>query len=231
MLPRPVYLHRPVYLRRLYLFLTELLYHQLAWSYDLVATLVSAGHWKDWVLSILPDLTGDRILELGHGPGHLQSALLKQGITAVGLDKSPQMSKRAYRRIQKLDPSLVQGDAFHLPFAKETFDRVVATFPTNYITARETLTEIFRVLQPGGGMIVVPGARLAAPRGVAERFAAGIFRLFGLSQDWTILAHNWFVVPIQKAGFEVIVERRPFKSSEIFVITGKKPDGNSNRRF
>jgi len=224
-------LRRPVYHHRLYLFLTELLYHQLAWSYDLVAALVSAGHWKDWGLSILPDLSGNRILELGHGPGHLQAALLQQGIAIVGLDKSPQMTKQAHQRIRRLNPSLVHGDAFHLPFADETFDRVVATFPTHYITAQETLVEVFRVLHPDGKVVVIPGARLTTPRGMPERFASGIFRLFGLSQDWSDLAHNWFVKPIRQAGFEVIMERRTHKSGEIFVIIGKKQNGNSNRRF
>jgi ubiquinone/menaquinone biosynthesis C-methylase UbiE len=212
--------------RRLYLFLTGLLYHQLAWAYDGVAALVSAGQWKQWALSIVPDLTGKRILELGHGPGHLQAALLEKDIQVIGLDKSPQMSRQANRRLQKRDfkkrPGLVHGDANYLPFADESFDQVVATFPTNYMTAGGTLSEVYRVLSPAGGLVVIPGARLTAPRGLAERLASGIFRLFGLAQDWSELAREWFVMPIQRAGFSVSVERRPFKSGEIFVIMGKK---------
>jgi len=215
-------LRRPVALRRLYLFLTELLYHQLAWAYDGVAALVSAGQWKSWSLSVLPDLAGSRILELGHGPGHLQAAALQQGLKVVGLDKSPQMSKQAHRRLARQTPSLVHGDAFYLPFADETFDQVVATFPTNYITTREALAEVHRVLVPGGEVVVLPGARLLAPRGVSERFASGIFRLFGLSLAWNQPAQEWFVTPIQEAGFEVTVERRPFKSTEIYLIFGSK---------
>ncbi|HLF88461.1 MAG TPA: methyltransferase domain-containing protein [Anaerolineales bacterium] len=217
-------------IRRLFLFLTALLYHQFAWAYDWIAALVSAGHWKSWTLSILPDLKGPHILELGHGPGHLQSALRQKGIISIGLDKSLQMSKQAYRRLNG-QCQFVHGDALHLPFADETFDQVVATFPTNYIVKEQTLAEVFRVLRPGGGLVVVPGARLSAPSGVAERFASGIFRLFHLSPDWTELADNWFVVPIEQAGFEVRVERRVIESSEIFIIHGKKPNGNSNRRF
>ena len=37
-------------------FAYELLYHPLAWSYDWVAALVSAGKWRDWVLTSLPYL-------------------------------------------------------------------------------------------------------------------------------------------------------------------------------
>ena len=213
---------RPAVLRRLYLFLTERLYHQLAWAYDGVAALVSAGHWKNWSLSVLPDLTGNRILELGHGPGHLQAAALNQGLKIVGLDKSPQMSQQTNQRLKGQAPSLVHGDAFYLPFADETFDQVVATFPTNYITAQQTLAEVYRVLLPGGGVVVLPGARLLAPRGVAERFASGIFRLFGLSLNWETPTQEWFVTPLREAGFEVVVERRSFKSNEIYLILGRK---------
>ena len=53
---------RPVY---------YLLYHHFAWTYDLVADIVSLGQWKDWVRTALPYLDGC-VLELGYGPGHLQ---------------------------------------------------------------------------------------------------------------------------------------------------------------
>ncbi|NUM49059.1 MAG: methyltransferase domain-containing protein [Anaerolineales bacterium] len=209
-------------IRRFYLFLTELLYHQFAWAYDGVAALVSAGYWKHWGFAILPDLTGHRILELGHGPGHLQAALLEKGDRVIGLDKSPEMTRQAAHRLRKKQPRLVHGAAGRLPFADQSFDRVAATFPTNYITARDTLAEIYRVLAPGGRVVVVPGARLVAPRGAAQQLAAGIFQMFGLSQDWELVARQAFVVPMQCAGFNVLVERRPFRSSEIFVIIGEK---------
>ncbi len=53
----------------------HLLYHPFAFAYDLVATVVSFGKWNEWVLSVIPFISGTRILELGHGPGHLQLAL------------------------------------------------------------------------------------------------------------------------------------------------------------
>ena len=59
-------------------FVFYLLYHPFAFAYDLVAAAVSLGRWKKWVLSVVPFLEGNQILEIGHGPGHLQSALLGQ---------------------------------------------------------------------------------------------------------------------------------------------------------
>src|SRR5689334_21291852 len=56
-----------------------LLYHPFAAAYDLVASTVSLGRWKDWILSVIPFLEGNQILEIGHGPGHLQRVLLSWG--------------------------------------------------------------------------------------------------------------------------------------------------------
>ena len=57
-----------------------LLYHRFAWAYDFVATAVSVGMWNEWVLSIIPYLEGPKVLELGHGPGHLLLTLKKNSI-------------------------------------------------------------------------------------------------------------------------------------------------------
>ncbi len=81
-------------------FFFRLLYHPFAFTYDLVAGTVSFGRWKDWILEVLPFIAGTRVLELGHGPGHLQRILLSRGLVAVGLDESRQMGRLAKRRIE-----------------------------------------------------------------------------------------------------------------------------------
>jgi SAM-dependent methyltransferase len=43
-----------------------------------------------------------------------------------------------------------------LPFPGACFDSVVSTFPSEYIIAPATLSEIRRVLRPGGRLVVVP---------------------------------------------------------------------------
>jgi len=83
-------------------FFFRLLYHQFAFTYDLVAATVSLGRWKDWVMSVLPFVQGTRILEIGHGPGHLQRALLERNLLAVGLDESPQMGQLARHNLTRI---------------------------------------------------------------------------------------------------------------------------------
>ena len=73
----------------------QLLYHQLAWTYDFVAWTVSLGQWNAWVRAVLPHIHNSFVLELGHGPGHLQIALNQRGTPCIGVDQSPQMGGQA----------------------------------------------------------------------------------------------------------------------------------------
>lgn len=161
----------------------ELLYHQLAWTYDLVAWLVSLGHWKAWGRTTLPHLRGQRILELGHGPGHLLVALERRGLDPVGVDLSPNMGRQARRRLQKAGTtvSLVRARAQALPFCAESFDSVVATFPTGFIIDPRTLREVSRAMGSKGRLVVVLGARFDGADLTAV-FLTWLYRVTGQSE-------------------------------------------------
>jgi ubiquinone/menaquinone biosynthesis C-methylase UbiE len=75
----------------------HLLYHQFAFTYDAVAWLVSLGQWQAWGRTALKWVRGPRVLELGHGPGHLLIALARSGRQPIGIDLSPQMIRLAQR--------------------------------------------------------------------------------------------------------------------------------------
>jgi len=151
----------------------RLLYHEMAWTYDLVAWLVSLGHWKAWGGAAIPRLRGRRVLELAHGPGHLLVAMHNAGFAPVGLDLSPQMGKLARERLRraKLDVPLVRARAQALPFRAGSFDSVASTFPTEFIIHPATLTEIARVMGQGGRAVIVPGVLFNAslPARLLER--------------------------------------------------------------
>lgn len=138
------------------------LYTHFAPVYDAVAWAVSLGQWRDWGQAALPYLSGPRVLELGHGPGHMLAVLAAHGYEAVGLDLSPQMGRLAHRRSPA--PGVVRARAQAAPFAAGSFDGVLSTFPTAYITAPETVAAVYRVLRPGGRLVIVPEARLGGPR-------------------------------------------------------------------
>ncbi len=197
----------------------HLLYHQFAWTYNWVAAGVSLGRWNEWVRSILPYMQEGRILELGYGPGHLQVELLKKGFSAFGLDASPQMSRQAMNRLQKMGFSskLVRGFAQSLPFEEGTFQTVVATFPSEYIVDPRTLIEIERVLEPGGQVIILALAWITGEKWL-ERAAGGLFRITGQSPEW----EDRFLEPVREAGFLAHVDWVDLETSRLAIIAGQK---------
>lgn len=214
-------------------FFFRLLYHQFAFTYDLVAATVSFNRWKDWIASILPFLRGKRILEIGHGPGHLQRALLSRGLVAVGIDESPQMGHLAKRNLIRGVPSptpqlaytqgnLTRGIAQHLPFSAETFDTVFATFPAEYIFDPGTLTEAQRVLAPGGRFVILPGAIITG-RGMLDRLLAWVFRFTGQTPpDISKIIHERSREYFAQAGFQMKTHEVAVKSSLVFIILATK---------
>jgi ubiquinone/menaquinone biosynthesis C-methylase UbiE len=199
----------------------QLLYHPFAWTYDLVAAVVSLGHWQSWVLQARPYLSG-RVLEIGFGPGHLQVGLNKDGLEAFGLDESRQMARQARGRLRRgnYPVRLVNGYAQSMPFPGDSFDCVAATFPSEYIFEAQTLAEIQRVLRPGGKLVVIPSAWITG-QGWLERLAAGLFRLTGQATALELVLPG-IKQRIAGSGFEVRHELVELDRSRLLVIVGKK---------
>ena len=136
----------------------------MAWTYDLVAGLVSFGQWPAWGRAAIPHLRGRRVLELAHGPGHLLAAMSRAEFSLVGLDLSPQMGQLALGRLRRAgcNVPLVRARAQALPFRAGSFDSVVSTFPTEFIFDPATLKEMARVMGQGGRAVVVAGVMFNA---------------------------------------------------------------------
>jgi SAM-dependent methyltransferase len=199
-----------------------LLYHQFAWTYDLVAAVVSLGRWQEWVRSALPYLSG-RVLEIGFGPGHLQASLNEKKIPTFGLDESSQMVRRAARLLRHKGTSghIIRGYAQSVPFAAGTFNSVVATFPAEYIFDPQTLYEIRRVLLPGGQLVIIPIAWITGRR-LLERLAAWVFRVSGEAPGKPHLLSAAIKSRFVHVGFEVRSEVVKKKGSQVLVILAKK---------
>jgi ubiquinone/menaquinone biosynthesis C-methylase UbiE len=157
-------------------------YNEGAWTYDVVAALISRGHWARWILAVLPQLRG-RVLELGCGTGWLQVALAADPAAGhVGLDLSPAMLRLPRRRLrrQRRGGLLVRSRGQQLPFSGASFDTVVATFPADYILHPATLAEARRVLRRQGRLIIVDAGDL--PPGLYRHLVELLYQLvFGRS--------------------------------------------------
>lgn len=132
--------------------------------YRFASTVPFAGQWREWQRQVLPRLRGHDVLELGCGLGDLLADMLTAGYACHAVEHSPQMVKAARETLRKRQfgtPGLVlQGSAQRLPFADNSFDNVVSTFPSEYIYDPETIAEVARVLRPDGRLIVIEGASL-----------------------------------------------------------------------
>jgi ubiquinone/menaquinone biosynthesis C-methylase UbiE len=207
----------------------QLLYHQFAWAYDWVADIVSVGRWKTWVLTVRPYLENKQVLELGCGPGHLQTPYFAPGTIIFGLDASQQMLRRASHNLQANNRArnLIQANSLEVPLRDDAFQVVVATFPSNYIFDQKTLAEAWRVLQPGGQLLIMPAAWITG-RSVLDRLAAWLFRITGEVPDFrpqTIqTTYSTFFERINQAGFHVEFELVDMESSLVLLIKGHKLD-------
>ncbi|MBJ6765468.1 class I SAM-dependent methyltransferase [Myxococcaceae bacterium JPH2] len=103
------------------------------------------------------------VLDLGCGDGTLLALLAQQrtpGLTLFGLDLSAHELTGARARLGDA-ATLLQGRAQTLPFADASIDRVLSHLALMLMDDVETvLTEVRRVLKPGGQVsVVVPGTR------------------------------------------------------------------------
>jgi ubiquinone/menaquinone biosynthesis C-methylase UbiE len=188
--------------------------------YDFVAAVVSLGRWRDWINSTMPYLVGPRVLEIGHGPGHLQVALYGKGVIPFGLDESKEMGVIAHRHIISMDrkPNITRGLAQSLPFSTKSFSQVVATFPSEYIFESRTLSEAYRVLVPGGRFIVLPLVWITG-EGIIERFTSWLFRVTGQTGPWD----PKMVVPFKAVGFQAQVKTNVQPAWTTHLIIAEKP--------
>ena len=190
----------------------RLLYHPFAFTYDLVAASVSFGKWKYWIAEIVPFIEGTRILELGHGPGHLQHVLRGFGFDSTALDESPQMGLLAKRRLGA-PHKLTRGLAQRLPYANNSFDTIVATFPTEYIFDARTISEIERCLSSGGKLVIMP---VAYPRSKILRWLYKITGETPSTLEESLISKT--KQPFIKAGLYTEIQMIEVKSGILLVV-------------
>lgn len=201
----------------------KLLYTRLAWGYDLVAWVVSAGRWNDWAAVCAQYIQGRTNLEIGHGTGHLLAAMTKKGLDQVGLDQSRQMGRITKKRLfqKNLPVRLVNARAQALPFPAQSWDLVISVFPTKYIFETETIGEIRRVLIPGGELLVLLSA-WPGGRGFFSRLAVIIFQITGQIPPGR-LQTSIITEPYERNGFIVSLELRETHSDRLLFLIAKRP--------
>ncbi len=96
---------------------------------------------------------GTRVLDVACGNGNATLAAARRGCKVTGLDYVPELLERAAERArgERLNLTLVEGDAESLPFADAEFDAALSTYGVMFAPDQERAArEVVRVVKPGG---------------------------------------------------------------------------------
>jgi ubiquinone/menaquinone biosynthesis C-methylase UbiE len=141
-------------------------YDRIARLYDLTFKVNGYGRSLDQYFAThpLPVSRGAKILDAGCGTGLLTLALLRAirfpvSITALDLSQTSVVAARKslyYSAGRKRDVTFAQGNLLCLPFADESLDLVVTSGAIEYVPLADGITELARVIAPGGHLLHLP---------------------------------------------------------------------------
>jgi ubiquinone/menaquinone biosynthesis C-methylase UbiE len=172
---------------------------------------------------------GQRVLDLGCGTATLTTIIKKLNPEAnvIGLDGDPGILGIARAKIIRagLDIKLDRGMAYQLPYPDNSFDRVISSFLFHHLTLdnkKRTLTEVYRVLQPGGEFHI---ADFGKPGNILMYLISLIMRYMEETRD---NIKGLLPQMAEAAGFQEVEETARFLtlfgSSSLYRM--KKPDGH-----
>ena len=147
-------------------------FHSVARKYDVMNDVMSVGlHrvWKAFTIGRAAVRPGMRVLDIAGGTGDLARALAKRtGPTGEVWLTDINESMLGVGRDRLLDAGLALptaiADAEHLPFPDGYFDRVTVAFGLRNMTHKDrALTEMHRVLKPGGKLLVLEFSKVWKP--------------------------------------------------------------------
>jgi len=135
------------------------MFDTVAPAYDLTNTVLSAGNdhlWRIATTRAVNPAPSERILDVAAGTGTSSASLARSGAHVVAADFSPGMIAVGRTRQAGNDRiEFVQADAMDLPFEDESFDAVTVSFGLrNVAEPRTALAEFFRVVKPGGRVVI-----------------------------------------------------------------------------
>ena len=193
-------------------------FSRVASRYDVMNDLMSLGiHriWKDAMMDWLAPRPQQRLLDVAGGTGDVAFRFLKRapGATAVVCDMTEPMLVEGRKRAEagSLSDSLdwVVGDAMALPFSDNSFDVYTISFGIRNVTRiPDALAEAFRVLRPGGRLMVLEFSQI--PNELMQR----VYDLY----SFTIIPALGQVVTGDRASYQYLVESiRKFPDQDSFA--------------
>jgi demethylmenaquinone methyltransferase/2-methoxy-6-polyprenyl-1,4-benzoquinol methylase len=140
------------------------MFNNIATKYDLLNHTLSMGIdilWRKRAVKILKKLNPKSILDIATGTGDFAIENLGSGASKItGIDISQGMIDVGIEKIKKKKLTdkvkLLLGDAEKLPFSDNSFDAITVGFGVrNFENLEKGLSEMYRVLKPGGTCLVL----------------------------------------------------------------------------
>ena len=145
----------------------------VASKYDVMNDVMSVGiHriWKQAMMDWLAPRAGQKLLDVAGGTGDVSFKFLERAgsghATVCDITESMLIAGRTRAEAAAMSDSLdwVVGDAMALPFEDNTFDVYTISFGIRNVTRpQEALNEAYRVLRPGGRLMVLEFSQLPNP--------------------------------------------------------------------
>lgn len=158
------------------------MFDRIADRYDFMNRFLSARTdigWRKKAIRLLKKDKPQLILDIATGTGDMALMAYKMLKPAkiVGIDISAQMLEVGRKKIEKEGLGdkieLQGGDSETINFAENTFDAVMAAFGVrNFENLEKGLTEMLRVLKPGGQLVIL---EFSTPKRKAVR---GLYNLY-----------------------------------------------------
>ncbi|MEV8465977.1 MULTISPECIES: bifunctional demethylmenaquinone methyltransferase/2-methoxy-6-polyprenyl-1,4-benzoquinol methylase UbiE [Meridianimarinicoccus] len=198
--------------------LVQGVFTSVASRYDVMNDVMSVGvHrlWKDAMMDWLAPRDGQRLLDVAGGTGDIAFRFLKRApeaqVTVLDLTASMLEAGRQRAEAEALSDRLdwIVGDAMALPFADNTFDRYTISFGIRNVTrVQDALNEAFRVLRPGGRLMVLEFSQLPNP---AMQWAYDRYSYNVIPQMGQVIAQD-------RDSYQYLVESiRKFPDQETFA--------------
>lgn len=158
--------------------LVQGVFNSVASKYDIMNDVMSVGiHrlWKDAMMDWIAPRSGQKLLDVAGGTGDIAFRFLQRankrgagGAHATVLDLTTAMLEEGRLRAEASDMAdqldWLTGDAMALPFADNTFDVYTISFGLRNVTVpQKALDEAYRVLRPGGRLMVLEFSHIPVP--------------------------------------------------------------------
>jgi len=213
--------------------LVRRMFDRIAGHYDFLNHLLSLGHdiyWRRKLTSALAPQEGEWLLDVATGTGDQALAALKRAaVKVVGVDFAREMLQIAAQKKTRRNIGdtlqLIQGDAENLPFPNETFHALTISFGIRNVGFMDrALSEFFRVLRPGGRLLILEFSR---PTGwffprlynfYFNHFLPWLAGLFSRKEDYEYLPESVRHFP-ERDDFLHLLELQGFENARCLDLT------------